>query len=148
MKEIPYTLHGSGRKVWWVCPSCGKEYQMAIYSRVAGKGCPECAKKQRWISRGGKKLLINKCPSLIEEWDYQKNSSLNLDPYTIDAYNATKVWWKCKECNNSWEASVKARSRGAGCPICGHKRSNEIRRIAEFQDSLKMQISPASAPCP
>lgn len=42
---------GSGKKVWWICPSCGEKYQMAVYAKVQGRGCPECAKKQRWITR-------------------------------------------------------------------------------------------------
>lgn len=32
------------RKVWWVCSCCGHRWQMAIYSRVQGKGCPLCKK--------------------------------------------------------------------------------------------------------
>ena len=38
---------GSNRKVWWK-GTCGHEWEAAIYSRAAGKGCPYChGKKER-----------------------------------------------------------------------------------------------------
>ena len=38
---------GSGKKVWWICPSCGNEYEAIIGNRTAhGTGCPKCKKKR------------------------------------------------------------------------------------------------------
>lgn len=38
---------GSNKKVWWL-GKCGHEWEAAIYSRAAGKGCPYCyGKKER-----------------------------------------------------------------------------------------------------
>lgn len=34
--------YGSTKKVWWICPNCGYEYKMSIYSRVLGSGCKHC----------------------------------------------------------------------------------------------------------
>ena len=40
---LPYQLKaGSSKKVWWLCPHCGHEYQATVYSRVKGGGCPNC----------------------------------------------------------------------------------------------------------
>ncbi len=33
-------------KMWWLCPKCGNEWQAAIYSRNAGRGCPKCGAKR------------------------------------------------------------------------------------------------------
>ena len=41
----------SGRKVWWKCKR-GHEWQAGIGNRNRLKqGCPECAKRNRWITR-------------------------------------------------------------------------------------------------
>lgn len=34
---------GSNRKVWWLCGKCGFEWPAIIWSRVKGRGCPQCA---------------------------------------------------------------------------------------------------------
>ena len=39
---------GSGQKIWWQCAK-GHEWQAQIYARVAGAGCPICAR----LYRGG-----------------------------------------------------------------------------------------------
>ena len=33
---------GSSRKVWWLCPECGHEWQATVSSRTSGSGCPVC----------------------------------------------------------------------------------------------------------
>ncbi|MCA9052120.1 MAG: hypothetical protein KDA89_25465, partial [Planctomycetaceae bacterium] len=53
---------GSEVKVWWKCSSCGKNWKSAIYSRVAGSGCPFCRssigeeKVFSWLNDNEKKL--------------------------------------------------------------------------------------------
>lgn len=38
---LPY----SAQKVWWICPSCGKEYKASISNRTSRKsGCPICSR--------------------------------------------------------------------------------------------------------
>ena len=36
---------GSGKKAWWLCKTCGYEWQAVIASRNRGCGCPECARR-------------------------------------------------------------------------------------------------------
>ena len=36
---------GSKKKVWWVCPKCGYEWQVQIVNRNHGTNCPKCRKK-------------------------------------------------------------------------------------------------------
>lgn len=45
---------GSSKKVWWLCPSCGHEWQTTIASRSRnGRNCPKCANKTK--KRPGKR---------------------------------------------------------------------------------------------
>jgi DNA-directed RNA polymerase subunit RPC12/RpoP len=35
------------RKVWWVCSTCGHEWESMIMNRQQGTGCPTCAERLR-----------------------------------------------------------------------------------------------------
>ena len=54
----PYEFKaGSGYKAWWICPTCGNEYQATLRHRtstVKPTGCPICGHK-----RGAKKLAMS-----------------------------------------------------------------------------------------
>ena len=42
----------SGKRVWWLCPVCGYEWQTIISNRTnKGTGCPECSRKKRKKSK-------------------------------------------------------------------------------------------------
>ena len=64
----------------------------------------------------------------MSEWDWKKNE--NLDPFTITWKSDKKAWWVCSECGHSWEAAVKNRSNGRGCPKCAR-----IRQVTAFNQS-------------
>ena len=40
---------GSGKKVWWICKTCGHKWSAAVYHRTHGRGCPYCAGKKKGI---------------------------------------------------------------------------------------------------
>lgn len=69
------------------------------------------------------KRYISECSELMKEWDYENN--VNVDPFQIKIGSNKKVWWKCskhKSCNeHNWDASIKHRTNGRGCPYCAHK---------------------------
>ena len=54
----------------------------------------------------------------MEEWDWNKN--VDISPYQITVGSNKKVWWVGK-CGHSWEAQIKSRTHGRGCPICAGK---------------------------
>ena len=37
---------GSGKKVWWKCSNCGKEWISVIYTRKTGPLCGKCKRKK------------------------------------------------------------------------------------------------------
>lgn len=103
---------GSHTKIWWL-GSCGHEWAAQVRHRTEGGGCPFCA---------GQKVLAgfndfqHLHPILSQEWDHDKNLLL---PTEVTAGSAKKVWWS-GTCGHSWEAAVKTRVAGRGCPVCSN----------------------------
>ena len=57
-------------------------------------------------------------PSLMEEWDYEKNI---LNPLNLTSGSGRKVWWKCRK-GHSWEHSIISRYKGSKCPYCMNRK--------------------------
>ncbi len=106
----------SNRKAWWVCPTCGYEWQAVIGSRSRGSGCPRCANR---VTTPGVNDLRTKFPALAEEWHPEKNGNLRSEDVVFGTHRS--VWWKCSACGHEWKTSVKNRTlQRTGCPKCGH----------------------------
>ncbi len=108
---------GSGKKVWWLCRE-GHEWQAVIYSRSRGSGCPYCYNGNQ--ANGGQLMLTD--TTLAMEWHPTKNGNLRI--WNIDINSNEKVWWICKD-SYEWQATVKSRIKGAGCPRCSEMRRKE-----------------------
>ena len=108
-----FVSRNSKLKYYWICPKCGYSYLAAPTSRYRGTGCPACAGK---VVNVGLNDLRTKNPDLVEEWDFEKNGTL--DPGSL-FYRATDVvWWKCKQ-GHSWQKSVCSRTKNkSACPYC------------------------------
>ena len=52
-----------------------------------------------------KKYLIDN-PTLMAEWNYEKNNELGLDPKNLTLGSGKKVWWKCSICGYEWQAKI------------------------------------------
>ena len=112
----------SERKVWWLCSTCGSEYEMTIAHRVSGNGCPCCAKKK--FAMTYRKNRISKVgglsdPALLAEWNYERNVGVSPSDFSMGC--SDKVWWKCGRCGYEWEAKISNRSHGRGCPCCANR---------------------------
>ena len=107
---------GSNKKVWWKCSKCNNEWEAIVWSRVRGRGCPFCAGVKPIV---GTNDLVTVRPDLMEEWNTEKNSSI--DPTSLMPNSRKTVWWKCRKCNYEWQSSVGSRSRGQRCPKCSVK---------------------------
>ena len=108
---------GSGKKVFWICSTCGHSWQATINSRHKGAGCPACAGN---ILVPGKNDLLTMCPSIASEWDYSRNGKIV--PESVSYSTGKKYWWICPEGHDSYLASPGHRIRGTGCPICGNQK--------------------------
>lgn len=112
---------GVGKKVWWKC-SKGHEWEATVLSRSRGNGCPYCSGLYAIV---GETDLATIRPDLLNEWDYEKNSSIS--PHDITAGSGKKVWWKCSK-GHSWETSIcyvaKIRNerKSSCCPYCSGQK--------------------------
>ncbi len=104
------------------------------------------------------KSLASEFPEIAEEWDYEKNGKLL--PQMIHPGSNERVWWKCKDCGESWKTSVAERTKRdkTGCPRCsvfrGAKKHHETilrkkgsvvethSRILDSWDYEKNNVSP------
>ena len=107
---------GSGKKVWWKC-SKGHEWQATIDRRSQGKGCPYCSGRN---AIKGKNDLQTVNPALAKEWNYDKNNGLT--PTDVLSSSNKKVWWKCGK-GHEWQAMIRSRSDGRGCPYCSGRHA-------------------------
>ena len=74
-----------------------------------------------------KKYVIDN-PTLIAEWNFDKNNALGLDPSTITCGVDTKAWWTCPQCGFEYYSIIGNRSRrGVGCPKCGREKRGQSR---------------------
>lgn len=66
-------------------------------------------------------------PNLFHEWDFDKNSLVNI--YSITKGSGKEYFWKCLKCKSSYKAKVYNRVRGTGCSYCGGKLVNETNSL-------------------
>ena len=111
----------SGRKVWWIC-SKGHEWQARIAERNKGLGCPYCSSHR--VLRGYNDLQTMN-PDLAQEWNYDKNDGLM--PTDVMPNSNRKVWWKCRNCGNEWEAMICNRNKGNGCSQCAREKCKAVK---------------------
>ncbi|MBU6201936.1 MAG: DUF559 domain-containing protein [Acidobacteria bacterium] len=106
------TGRGSVVAVWWLCDTCGTEWQATPGNRTskAARGCPGCNGLR--ASRAAN--LAAEHPELVREWHPGNDGS----PETHRSKSAQKVRWICSACSHVWDAAIYARTRGNGCPAC------------------------------
>lgn len=125
--DINTITSGMESEVWWKCSVCGNNWKSKIYSRFNGHGCPKCGQIKRANNRIKENInkvgsLASAYPNLLEEWDYEKNNELNLNPEKCTSTSKQKVWWKCKN-NHKWLTSIYRRTiRKSNCPYCTNQR--------------------------
>lgn len=114
-KNAPLTpsqvTRGSHRLVWWRCEH-GHEWRASVQSRASGSGCPICAGRKLLP---GENDLATLRPDLAEEWDSEKNGVWK--PNMVLSTATRRVWWRCKQ-GHAWQAKIKDRMDGTGCPVC------------------------------
>ncbi len=72
-----------------------------------------------YMSRRKENSLQEKAPHLITEWHTNRNGQLT--PAMVSYNSGKKVWWKCKK-GHEWQAAVRNRYQGTGCPYCANKK--------------------------
>ncbi len=101
----------SHKLVWWRCEK-GHEWQATIKNRNKGASCPICSNQKVLL---GYNDLASVNPELASEWNYDKNGHLKPENFTVGSEK--KVWWRCDK-GHEWQAQIKSRHTGSGCPYC------------------------------
>ena len=66
-------------------------------------------------------------PELAAQWHPTRNGALT--PSEVLPGSHRKVWWRCEK-GHEWQAEVKTRVNGCGCPVCAN------RKLAEGENDL------------
>lgn len=101
----------SHKKAWWICKK-GHEWEAVIAKRSSGQGCPICSGHK--VLAGYNDLATLK-PELAKQWHPYKNG--DIQPDIVSTGSSKKVWWIC-DMGHEWQATVKNRVNGTGCPFC------------------------------
>lgn len=109
----PDAAHPHSRvRVYWRCEK-GHSWITSIRCRVEGlSGCPVCAGK---AVQSGENDLATLYPEIAAQWHPTKNGQLL--PSMVRPGTHRKVWWLCDR-GHEWQAEVKSRVAGNGCPYC------------------------------
>jgi hypothetical protein len=112
------------RNVWWRCRHDRLHvWRASVRDRTRDlASCPFCSNRRVCASNS---LLANQ-PVIAAEWHPTRNGALA--PDRVTAGSAKRVWWRCRACSTSWQASVANRvSRTSGCPACAGRMREERR---------------------
>lgn len=88
-------------------------------------------------------ILAKSCHLLAAEWS-KKNHPLTSSDVTTGSNR--RVWWK-GACGHEWQATVKNRVNGSGCPYCsGHKLLKGFNDLASQKPELASEWSDRNKP--
>jgi hypothetical protein len=127
--------HKSHKKVWWQCKN-DHEWQSIISNRTLGRGCPFCAGQR--VTKETSLATLN--PKLAKEWHPTKNEKLTPNDFTTGS-SRKKIWWICAN-GHEWEAIVKSRSNGCGCPYCSSQKVSKTNSLAAINPLLAKEWHP------
>lgn len=127
---------GSGKSVWWLCPVCGHSWRTSVRQRAGQHtGCPACAPQRKAAGP-----LDETHPELVAQWHPARNGSAT--PAGVTYGSHARVWWQCEE-GHEWEATVKNRARGYGCPYCSGQRASRDHNLAVLYPEVAAQWHPS-----
>lgn len=106
---------GTHKSVWWRCHR-GHEWAAPVVDRNRGNDCPYCSNRKILI---GYNDLVTTDPVLAKQWHPFRNEGLEAIDVSRGSYK--KVWWQCEK-GHQWQAVVKSRATGIGCPYCANQK--------------------------
>ena len=88
---------------------------------------------ETWCKQNNKEYLL-------DEWNYEKNSSLSTS--SISHSSSERVWWKCKKCGYEWCTSIRHRAiENTGCRECSKIKVGEKNRKNAILKNNSLQIT-------
>jgi hypothetical protein len=112
----------SHKKVWWICEN-DHQWQTSVRNRSQGSECPYCSGRRPSPEYN----LAVLHPEVARQWHPTKNKKSGLTPDQLTPGTNKEFWWICDD-GHEWEAAVKRRSKGAGCPYCAFLKTKEYKK--------------------
>ena len=116
---------GSKRKLTFVCPDCGQEFEAVIRNvvRSVGNGTTGCSVCKGYKVIPGINDLASKYPEAAAMW----SSKNKLSALEVPAGSGKKALFKCRDCGQEFKTKiayvVRAVSGGnTGCPVCAGRK--------------------------
>ena len=113
--------------VWWRCLK-GHDFQRSPLLMLRDSACPVC-------SVASKSLAVTN-PAVAAEWHLVRNGEVR--PDQVDADHVMNAWWLCPK-GHEYQATVRTRTRGRGCPTCYGGWT--LENIRAFVKSLLSHVS-------
>ena len=118
MIEVLFT--GRFKPVWWLCSTCGYEWEASPNNRKKGIGCPHCSGR---VAMPGVDDIATVYPDVVNYWDYAKND--NVHPEECLPGSGHKVAWICRNCNHEWIQIIRRRLISPYyCPKCKNRKND------------------------
>ncbi|MBR2041111.1 MAG: zinc-ribbon domain-containing protein [Oscillospiraceae bacterium] len=83
------------------------------------------------------KQYVSDNAQLMEEWDWKKNTDFDHSQLTLGS--GKKVWWKCSK-GHEWQATIKSRNKGNGCPYCSGRFAVKGENDLQTATVLRMRF--------
>lgn len=118
---------------WWKRLKKGHSWRTIVSARTSKdlSGCPFCSNRQI-ISGDNDFATLRK--DLLDQWDFEKNSAINIFPDKIAPNTNMKIWWKCS-IGHSYFISPNAKK--PECHKCWNGfASKDEKKLAEFIEEL------------
>jgi hypothetical protein len=130
---------GSPKKVWWACNKGSEhEWQATPFERARRNGgCPFCANQRISLTNS----FAAQHPEIAAEWCQWKNGELT--PHSVVSGSGKRAWWVCR--NNKehiWQAAIRRRVEGTGCPYCAGQLVSRETSIAGRLPALANEWHP------
>lgn len=113
-------LSTSHKKVFLICPDCGKSFKRSLLEfTTVKKLCPHCKEENRPKIN----FQSESTEALVELWDFEKNNKEGIT-LSNSSLSGTKVNLKCNKCGYSWGDYTigDVIYYHLGCPVCaGHR---------------------------
>lgn len=82
-------------------------------------------------------------PDISGQWHPEKNGPLK--PIMFSLGSNKNIWWVCAE-GHEWRASIVARTRGRGCPICSRRlKGDTYRKLSVVRNGSLAEKNPSLA---
>lgn len=75
-------------------------------------------------------------PALAGEWHPTRNGKLTPRDFTPNS--GKKAWWMCKK-RHEWEAQIRSRNNGYGCPYCSGKKASQTYNLEAVNPDLSKE---------